>query len=328
MDAIRQEIIHLRNNLRNLAHSLLDRLHDIHDAVKDQGKATRESYSAQQAQRKSEPTVVKVIESVVTRKDSADKKQESDYQDLTLFWQRLTFWAVFGYAALTGYQACLTRRVIRDSEESFKKTLCQMQAQTKAMTDTLGESRKQTEIARQQLEATTRPWLSAELLVTGPITFENDGVHVRYAVKSINYGHSPAMNVNFMPKTVNQTHWFGDLKNPMEQQICPEHAPLIRWGETIFQGKDFTERFDIPLGGDEVNRILPQHPDNWVNLQVVGCVEYMTTPVSPDIKRTFFFYDVEQITGTGQAGPVIRGVPVPANQVVFIRNSHIGANAY
>lgn len=43
------------------------------------------------------------------------------------------FIAVSIYAGITGYQAYLTRKAIRNSEESFKKTLCQMQAQTAAM---------------------------------------------------------------------------------------------------------------------------------------------------------------------------------------------------
>jgi hypothetical protein len=46
------------------------------------------------------------------------------------------------YTIFTGYQSCLTKRAISNSEDSLKKTLCQMQAQTKAQQDSAEYSRR------------------------------------------------------------------------------------------------------------------------------------------------------------------------------------------
>jgi hypothetical protein len=185
--------------------------------------------------------------------------------------------------------------------------------------------RRSVAIAQQQLIATSRPWLSAELLVSGPITFDAAGVHVRYAVKSTNYGHSPAMNVIIRAQTVNEQIMGASI----EQRLFKENECPIGWsfGETVFPEKDFIQAFSIALANDELDKPLIGFPKGMLCLRIIGSVGYTISPTSTKIQKTFFNYDVLRTTSEGRRESVVKGIDVPASQVVFIRNSFIGTSA-
>jgi hypothetical protein len=330
MDAILQEVIHLRNNVRKLAESLLDRLHEIHDAVKDQGEATRESYSAQQAHRNPEPTVVKVIESIVTRKGAADKKQESDYQSLTLFWQKLTFWAVFVYAAITGYQACLTRRAIHDNKDSFEKTLrqmedagddsaifagdtlIQMQAQTRAQQKAAGAAKSAADTAGRSLELSERPWVSIDkksMFITKPLTFSSNNASMYISYSWTNTGHSPAMHIHSKNKLIALSMTKSPEAEAAERQaaLCDPLRKIPRWRIleiTIFPNDTFPFNEGLSLDQGEIAAGLKSresgpaaHP-GYISLVLIGCVDYQFS-FAPGHHQTRYAFNI------GSPGPFL-----------------------
>jgi hypothetical protein len=64
----------------------------------------------------------------------------------------------------------------------------------------LAEMRDTTIIAQQQLEASERPWLSADIAISGPLVFDKDGAHITMAIRLRNIGHSPAIRTAYRPE--------------------------------------------------------------------------------------------------------------------------------
>lgn len=119
MDTIVREVKALKNKIWKALDSIQQDIRKISDAIQEQSRATRNAYAARQAQRSPEPTSVKVIESIETHRSSADKKNETDYHNLTIRWQKFTFWAVFAYAGI----AALQWLAFRDANDISRQTL-------------------------------------------------------------------------------------------------------------------------------------------------------------------------------------------------------------
>ena len=147
------------------------------------------------------------------------------------------------------------------------------------MNKALHESQTQTQIAQQQLEFITRAWIFAEVTITGPLTFESDGMHIRDEVKASTLGLSPAIFVRIQPNI-----WTGRMQNsstdPIEKKICPDH-PFMPVGGTLFPKDTFRERFDIPIPFNIINK-----KGNYFFPQIIGCIEYPVTSSRSDTKRT------------------------------------------
>lgn len=78
---------------------------------------------------------------------------------------------IFGYQ-LREMQAAgdLTRESIKISEEALKNS-------------------------RQTLISAQRPWISIDMTLSGPLTFDQNGAEIKIGLQLKNHGHSPALNV-------------------------------------------------------------------------------------------------------------------------------------
>jgi hypothetical protein len=187
------------------------------------------------------------------------------------------------------------------------------------MRDTLSESQKQTGIAQQQLESTTRAWMSAEVTINGPLTFEKDGMHIKCVVKSHNFGPSPALFTRIIPdfwsdQVLSYTNF--DMgpnnENPNEKRMCPDNI-VIPMGATIFPQRDLINAFDLRIPNGSIKS--PSTMPGYLAPIIVGCVEYAVTTPSSKVKKTLFSYTVFR-----QGIPIILGTDVPVEQLGLMRN--------
>jgi hypothetical protein len=209
-----------------------------------------------------------------------------------------TFLALVVYAGVTVYM------------------LGQMRAQTRT-------GQRQVGIAQDSFEATTRPWLSADVAIAGPITLERNGLNVRYEMKFVNYGPFPATNVFPMPRITNDQGMQGGGNLPsIETQLCPETEtnPFQHFGATVFPHTEFPEAFDIPLSSSELDKIFVGMPKGILLLHIRGCVEYTSPTLPTKIHHTFFCYDLLKRDRLGIHTIKMSDLPILANEVVLERS--------
>jgi hypothetical protein len=202
--------------------------------------------------------------------------------------------------------------------------------QWKAMTDALGEARKQTVIDQQQLEATTRPWIAVDFAIDGPVTFDADGARLRFAIQATNVGNSPALNLIINPKVMNENPGKPEQiqLDCAKEMVLPNYVikgNLSTWGDTVFKGRPVLKRFALAIPKAELNRTFTSFPKGTIMPHIVGCVNYTIVP-SGDYHHTFFSYSLLRISQRGQSPFFMNGVDVPQNQLKFTIDHAFPAN--
>jgi hypothetical protein len=112
----------------------------------------------------------------------------------------ITLLLLFAYTSIAAYQACLTRSAIRDSKDSFRKTLKQMKDQTTAQQVAANASKSAAETSDKALGASIsathldqRPWV----VWTGSKLSEEPQIGKEFTIICwiINTGKTPAIDV-------------------------------------------------------------------------------------------------------------------------------------
>lgn len=193
--------------------------------------------------------------------------------------------------------------------------------QWKAMSDQIA-------LMKQQLEMTNRPWVGVELAITGPLTFDAGGAHVRFSVRVSDVGHSPAFNVNVLPRIVNAQ---GIDTVAEQERTCSSYGniPLgAPWGRTLFPGKDAEQRFELVADKGELDK-----SQSFVGLgqdaflpNIVGCVDYVVAYPGRH-HQTFFAYYLMATSSSGKADGIRRGVDVPMDRIRLYKESQLGDRA-
>lgn len=123
MNYLAQRFVDLWNKIDTSFDLLRYDLHGIRDAIHEQSGATRDANAAEHTEKSSEPLPIIVINGIETHKSAADHKEEGEYQNRNLFWQKSTFWAVVIYAGLTALQAYLTFGIANTSQKTYAATV-------------------------------------------------------------------------------------------------------------------------------------------------------------------------------------------------------------
>jgi hypothetical protein len=186
------------------------------------------------------------------------------------------------------------------------------------------ESEKQTAIAAQQLEASTRAWMAAEVAITGPITFDSRGAQIEFTVRSTNLGHSPALSVDIRAKVLNRQSL--DVVSEQKELCPPGKGDAIRvpWGETVFPGQESIRRFVRILDKGEMDRSRSFQGFGEEDLlpHVVACIDYVVG-LSGEHHQTYMGGSVVA-RESGETVRIVRGKDVPLDRLVYYRQIWIG----
>jgi hypothetical protein len=94
--------------------ALFETLHSdlkiLAERIHDHAKATENASAADKTQDIPQPFAISIPEGIENRKSVADKKDSTDYQNKTLFWQRFTFYALVVYAFVTLLIYCANKK--------------------------------------------------------------------------------------------------------------------------------------------------------------------------------------------------------------------------
>lgn len=173
-------------------------------------------------------------------------------------------------------------------------------------------------VAQQELEASERPWLSAELSSMEGLTFDENGAEITYFVDTRNVGHSPAISINVYTKLINGMSIGGkDLAD--RQGICDPWPKAAEWGEAVFPGQERLNGITstIPAGELKKSQMFLGPAKGHLNLYLVGCVSYLGT-LSDEPYKTTFAYSL--INGPpGSKAQFNWGEPVPGDKIRVLR---------
>jgi hypothetical protein len=172
-------------------------------------------------------------------------------------------------------------------------------------------------------EGSLRPWVDAEVVKIGPITFDSTGeVLVTVAIKVTNVGHSPAVAVNIVPNVVNDKSII-NIDQIQEKQCSQFKTDPIpeTWGPSLFPTKDFTRTFGVTIPKVDVDKTV-----NVITPSIVGCVDYMLEPKGEHHQTNFFYTIIDEVTANGPV-PIKKGRNVSSDKITFQRMFEMGNGA-
>lgn len=182
----------------------------------------------------------------------------------------------------------------------------------------LGEVRKANVIARQQLEASARPWLSVDsvsISVDNDFIFQKNFIQSSVAIHIKNIGHSPATNVRIFPQLqleATQTTPSIDAVKSMCDGVGSQ-TTIEGLGETIFPDREGQPvGYLVGLQRKDVDRYWQDQPNRPDVLQIMGCVAYRS-PLSGKPYYTGFIYMVT--LPKYPAAPTI----IPSQKVILVK---------
>jgi hypothetical protein len=182
----------------------------------------------------------------------------------------------------------------------------------------LGEMRKSTNAATSaantaanSLLVSERPWISVQISVEGPLTFNQDGARVLLRVVPTNAGHSPAVRVSHEIKVIPSFLHTPDPRK-IRDEVCSQEAhssqsPISHSTlETWFPGDQPPEVSNELVPWSEIKRagidtplsLFPtMHPNGDFEIKIVYCVAYR--PAFSDVQyHTGYILDLERKTST------------------------------
>jgi hypothetical protein len=178
-------------------------------------------------------------------------------------------------------------------------------------------AKKQAGVAATQLEMSERPWISAEITLASPLTFDaiNESMKITLAFAIKNTGYSPALNVSYYAEMFP----LGGGIDPVAERtkLCDrmgngELAPLF--GDTIFPGDHPLER-DLTIGMSH-KAVTSAAKGSFISPVVIACVDYQYS-FSSQHRQTRYGFDLIRVDTTkpGAAFAIETFKDVPAQSL-------------
>jgi len=257
--------IRLRAEIR----ALRDELDKLHKAIEEHAEAIH----AAEERKRHERTTRNTVNAVVAFDDKTirDTQTENHRQYRTQNSIRRAAWCAFFaatiYAFIAAYQA-----------NEMRKTALASQGQLALMRDA------------------DRPWVTMDVSISSPLTYDSSGVRVNFNFTPSNIGHSPAQNIWIDPRLT--PAFMGDDLTEVQKGICekaqPPHKGLLSY--LLFPGQHYTQPIGLGMSVADINshwgKLPPsiEQPDP-IPIALVGCVDY-TYESSPRHHQTGFALDV------------------------------------
>ena len=162
----------------------------------------------------------------------------------------------------------------------------------------------QADLTKQQLIASSRPWVKVDLTVGGDLKFGPDGTYVKIRFTTKGYGSTPAVGVHVHPKVFLGSPNHGDVIAE-QTKICTQGVtprppgPLIS-GSILFPGEEKITDIAIQVTQAEIEGVWKDmreaHKDSttytFFHPIIVGCVTYRFT-FDDTLHRTPFSAEIQ-----------------------------------
>jgi hypothetical protein len=193
-----------------------------------------------------------------------------------------------------------------------------MRKATDAATKAAGAANSAADTAAAQLEMTDRPWVTIDVVITGPLTYsDKEGVFMSFLFIPKNIGRSPAQNVLISPMLI-PAFPFDDIRKE-QNGICKNVGESGFSTYVLFPNEPFSESFRIEESPESIVKRWGKQPQGWglpdpMPVTLVGCVDY-TYETSRVHHQTGFALDVAMKTTGGM--PLRSLTPITPNSLVL-----------
>jgi hypothetical protein len=310
--------------LRSLAKQIVSEvrsLHQILDVIQKHLESIRKHSDAEQQPANPQPTHPQaVIISELNLPIATTRYYESqERQEPSNIWRVLKPWIeVGGFLALVAYVIVTAN------------TLSEIKKQVSAAESQVG-------IMRNQLEAADRPWVTVELQIAAPLTFNDNGdLHISFMFTLKNVGRSVATNATvyvsvFVPPWEVSQHF----NQPVERQralcdkIQPHALTLMLFPDDV---KPFNASITFSRAEIEANTIppppgmpIPPPPGKRIAPVLFGCVDYQFSSL-PKHHQTGFIYSIfrHEPANQGTLFAIVIGQELPIARIRLERWSFGG----
>ncbi len=212
---------------------------------------------------------------------------------------------------------------LNENQRQFRKTLGQMMVQNDAAKTSADAAKSAAETAAAQLEMTDRPWVTIDVLITGPLTYSDEGVQMNFSFVPKNIGHSPAQDVLISPQLIPVS--MGDDVRVKQNQICKVANQTGFPKYTLFPDEPFTQPFGLGMSAESIAARWGKLPPNMglpdpIPIALVGCVDY-TYGTSRRHHQTGFALDVDLKDGRL---PLRSLAPIPPRSLILRQHPNGG----
>jgi hypothetical protein len=173
------------------------------------------------------------------------------------------------------------------------------------------DTKRSIDIAQNALVASNRPWVNAEVQLTGPLTFDGQGAHLPIMITLKNIGHSPAISVWSDEELYMAVNPQLDTERERARQCNETVKRSLTMGQTIFpETNGMSGRVDTAT-----NDIVQK--GTFLNPTIIVCVTYQSTLHDNTWYSTSMVYDLHRIDERGIEFAVKNGEDVPLNRLEF-----------
>ncbi len=202
-------------------------------------------------------------------------------------------------------------------------TLFNTLKQSKDMKKTIDIAQKSNELNSKIFLSTERPWISVQVLIGGPITYDVNGLNVSLIFRLQNVGRTPAKNVGINFSLIALDKYDNERPNRVQKELCEqaEKIPaLLQPVYTLFPGETIDQPMTTNIGMGEVKSLIER--DKFISPMILGCVNYEFTFES-GCHQTGFRLNINRIKRS-QSGIYSICIfsddgDVPANEIQFNR---------
>ena len=185
-----------------------------------------------------------------------------------------------------------------------------IQESTQVTHSSANAAQKSADVAARQLELSERPWVYADVHLTGPLTFNKEGMVIPLSYELVNSGNSPALKVWADFNLILSTNIQIDPQTE-RNKLCDLTAKRAEnMGQSIFPTKKVVAKTVILATPEDIQR-AQIYLKGFVNPSIIGCIAYQASFKPGNWYFTKEAFDIlENRNGQSFAIEVGRNIPV------------------
>ena len=170
-----------------------------------------------------------------------------------------------------------------------------------------------------QVEVADRPWVSIEVNIIGPFTFDANGANLPTLVTLKNSGHSPAAGLWIDGELITKEPF--DPVHERERfcnQVQAQELTNPRLTNTLFLGTDYRRQWTFTSGRDNLDRLVKTRGGLIVPVLIICAVYHAAFVQTPhQSARIFWLLDARDSTNPGEALAILTdgSTAIPAQRL-------------
>lgn len=179
-------------------------------------------------------------------------------------------------------------------------------------------ARDAADVGASQLELSERPWVDADIKVSGPLYFNVNGANLNVLITLRNTGHSPAVNTTINPGFM--LLYGGPDPRTYRNQLCAQarnNVTALDYGTTLFPNATFPQPETITIPQKTVGESSSKQKGKMIWPVVVVCTAYGSM-FNKSIYTTAYIMQVTRLQDNNLPTTVYNiGEDVPQNRLVL-----------